>query len=111
MPSQLEQDTLGNSSRIAVLEKDVINFSLLHEKLSNVIEKLSDVIGDLKESIVKHDIRLSSYEKKEEKIEEWKERVETRLDALEQWRWYLFGAFAAFTIGWMIINSKFFKFN
>lgn len=103
--------------KIAVLEKDISQIVGLFHKLDTTIDKLSEVSSSIKQMIAIHEVRLNQQDKTNDKIaSEFKElrqhvdRVEDRVDDLENWRWWGAGivTVAVTAITWALSGLKLF---
>ena len=111
-------------TKVAILEREILQYNNLIEKFDMTIERLSDVSNSLKNLVVVHEQRLTQQEKKTEDIvakmnDEIKELVDmmkalalkedehyrdlsTRMYAVEKWKWTIIGG--AIVVG--VFTSK-----
>lgn len=111
-------------TKVAILEREILQYNNLIEKFDMTIERLSDVSNSLKNLVVVHEQRLTQQEKKTEDIvekmnDEIKQLVDmmkglalkedehyrdlsTRMYAVEKWKWTIIGG--AIVVG--IFTSK-----
>lgn len=52
----------ANQVRIAVLEKDVVNFSVMFEKFDQTLDRLADISNSIKQLLAVHDTKIAAAE-------------------------------------------------
>lgn len=105
-------------TKIALLERDMMQMNIFMEKLDSAIEKISDVSNSIKELLAIHDHKLKIQtqvnddifkviqEMKRENHEEHVavnksiETLMTRISSLERWKYTIVGG--AFAIGFIL---------
>lgn len=103
------------TSKIAVLEKDISQIIGLFHKLDTTIDKLSEVSSSIKQMIAIHEVRLNQQEKTNDKVaSDFKDiilnvdKLYDRVSALENWRWWGAGIVTVVVTGvtWAISGLK-----
>jgi len=92
--SGTNRDTHGMETKIALLERDYSRIVDLLERLDTSIVKLTDVSASLKEMLAVQESRIDNQDSKTQVLERRLDKCSDRIEALENWRWYLTGAVA-----------------
>lgn len=93
----------GLKLKVALLEKEVLGYAAVADKLDTAIDKLSGAAASLEKLAILHDQRLTYTEAKTKTMEEEVESeledinediksLKTRLDSIEKWKWTIMGA-------------------
>ncbi len=93
-----------NDSRLGIkinsLEKDHERFLTLIERMDTSIVKLTEVASSIKQMLAVQEIRLDGSDSRHESMERRLDKLTTRVEDLEKWRWYLTGAI--FVVGFAV---------
>lgn len=81
-------------TRLTVLEHDLSKITEVLSKLENSFEKLVEVSTSLKHILAIHEMKFDYKEKEKLTLGDEVEELKKRIDTLEQFRWYVYGAFA-----------------
>jgi chromosome segregation ATPase len=75
-------------TRVALLEREIVNFSSFFAKLDSTMEKLADVSASIKELLSVHEMRINQHAQQNEHIEDLLEKrksyFESQKDALNE---------------------------
>ncbi len=91
-------------TKVTIIEKDHDRFMVLFEKIDNNLNKITELTSSMKEMLAVQENRLDNNDDRYSNVEKRLERHSDRLDALENWRWYLTGitALCTFVIPFII---------
>ena len=91
-------------TRVALVEREITQFSRIFEKFDTTIDKLTSVTNAIEKMLPLQALQISDNEKNYDKLNEdfslKLKSVETRLDSIEKWKWILLGL--AMGIGFML---------
>lgn len=85
--------------KINSLEKDHERFLTLVERMDTSIVKLTELASSIKQMLAVQELRIDGSENRHDSMERRFDKIITRLEDLEKWRWYLTGA--VFLIGFV----------
>jgi len=99
------------NTKVTILERDHERFMVLFEKMDTTLNKLTELTSSIKEMLAVQENRLDHSDDRHSIVEKRLEKHSDRLDALENWKWYLTGIVALctfvvpFIITYLIKNS------
>lgn len=96
-------------TRVAVIEREVFQFSKVFDKFDQTIDKLTDVTHAIEKMLPLMALQISDQEKSSEVLDKKYDKLEARVDALERWKWIVIGivaglSFLAGKIPWHVLT-------
>jgi Na+-translocating ferredoxin:NAD+ oxidoreductase RnfD subunit len=107
-----KRENLNLETRVAVIESEIDQFSIIFDKFDGTIDKLTNVTNALEKMLSLQSLKLDNNDRDNLEISSKIKDLDDRLKVIEKWRWLTIGlamgllaAIAKVAIPWSILFS------